>query len=107
MKSKYRGPPKLTSKTAEATGYSERRRIVAEKSEISAAAVTSPLKYNSNTEALQRLAHDFYREKNAFTWCCLGPSVDFILMLTGETALLTSLVSIYIVHTCACHNVIA
>ena len=35
-KSKYRGPPKLTSKTAEATGYSECtvRRIVAEKSEI-------------------------------------------------------------------------
>ena len=35
-KSKYRGPPKLTLKTAEVTGYSECtvRRIVAEKSEI-------------------------------------------------------------------------
>ena len=35
-KSKYRGPPKLASRTAEATGYSECtvRRIVAEKSEI-------------------------------------------------------------------------
>ena len=35
-KSKYRGLPKLTSKTAEATSYSERivRRIVAEKSEM-------------------------------------------------------------------------
>ena len=45
-KSKYRGPPKLTSKTAEATGYSECavRRIVAEKSEISGAAFASPPK---------------------------------------------------------------
>ena len=45
-KSKYRGPPKLTSKTAEATGYSERtvRRIVAEKSEISGAVLASPPK---------------------------------------------------------------
>ena len=42
-KTEYRGPPKLTSKTAEATGYSEHtaRRIVAEKSEISGAAFTS------------------------------------------------------------------
>ena len=45
-KSKYRGPPKLASKTAEATGYSEHtvRRIIAEKSEISVAAFTSPPK---------------------------------------------------------------
>ena len=43
-KSKYRGPLKLTSKTAE--GYSERtvRRIIAEKSEISGAAFASPPK---------------------------------------------------------------
>ena len=43
-KSKYKGPPKLTSKTAEATGYSEHtvRRIIAEKSAISVAAFTSP-----------------------------------------------------------------
>ena len=36
VKSKYRGPPKLTSKTAEATGYRECtvRRIVAEKLEL-------------------------------------------------------------------------
>ena len=42
-KSKYRGPPKLTLKTAEATGYSERtvRRIVAEKAETSGAAFAS------------------------------------------------------------------
>ena len=46
VKSKYRGPPKLTPKTAEATGYSERtvRRIIAEKLEISGAAFTSPPK---------------------------------------------------------------
>ena len=46
VKSKHRGPLKLTSKTAEATGYSEPtvRTIVAEKSEISEAACTSPPK---------------------------------------------------------------
>ena len=45
-KSKYRGPSKLTSNTAEATGYSERtvRRIVAGKLENSGAAFTSPPK---------------------------------------------------------------
>ena len=72
MKSKHRGPPKLTSKTAEATGYSERtaRVNVAEKLEISGAAFTSPPKrykveegYNFfNTEALRRLFHNFYCE---------------------------------------------
>ena len=43
VKSKYRGPPKLTSNTAEATGYSECtvRRIIAEKSEINGAGCTS------------------------------------------------------------------
>ena len=75
-KSKYRGPPKLTSNAAEATCYCEHtvRRIVAEKSEISGAAFTSPPKrwevkeeYNDdlNTEVLRRLVPDFYREKNA------------------------------------------
>ena len=45
-KSKYRGPPKLTSKAAEATGYSECtvRRIVAERLEISGAVLASPPK---------------------------------------------------------------
>ena len=45
-KNKCRRPPKLTSKTAEATGYSERtvRRIVAKKSKMSGAAFTSPAK---------------------------------------------------------------
>ena len=42
VKSKCRGPLKVTSKTAETTGYSERtvRRIVAEKLEISGAPFT-------------------------------------------------------------------
>ena len=42
-KNKCRGPPKSTSKTAEAIGYSERtvRRIVADKSKISGAAFAS------------------------------------------------------------------
>ena len=45
-KSKNRGPLKLTFKTTETTGYSERtvRRDVAEKSEISGATFTSPAK---------------------------------------------------------------
>ena len=73
-KSKYRGPPKLTSKTADVTGYSERtvRRIVAEKSEISGAVFASLPKRckvkeedDFNTEALRRLVHDFYRGNNA------------------------------------------
>ena len=48
VKSKYRGPPKLTSKTAEATSYSEHtvRKIVAKKAEISEAAFMSlPKRY--------------------------------------------------------------
>ena len=51
-KSKYRVLPKLTSKAAEATGYSERtvRRSSGEKSEISAAAFTSPPKRCKVTE---------------------------------------------------------
>ena len=46
-KSKYRGLPKLTFKTAEATSYSERtvRRIVTEKSDISGTAFTSSAKH--------------------------------------------------------------
>ena len=43
ISSKYRGPPKLTSKVAEATGYSECtvRRILTEKLEISGAVFVS------------------------------------------------------------------
>ena len=78
-KSKYRGRPKLTSKTAEVTGYSEQR-IVAEKSEISGAVFASPPKQckrkniildDFNTEVLRRLVNDFYREKNAL-WTSHG-----------------------------------
>ena len=45
-KTKNRVPPKLTNKTAEATGYGERtvRRIVAEKSTLSGATFSSPAK---------------------------------------------------------------
>ena len=72
-KSKYRGPPKLTHKAAEATGYGERtvRRIVWEKSALSGAAFSSPAKRykvdrkkiildDFDTEALRRVVHDFY-----------------------------------------------
>ena len=77
-KTKYRGPPKLTHKTAEVTGYGERtvRRIVPEKSELSGAAFSSPAKQykvdrkkmhvildDFDTEALRCVVHDFYREK--------------------------------------------
>ena len=45
-KSKYRGPPKLTRQTAEATGYGERtvRQIIAEKMALSGAVFLSPTK---------------------------------------------------------------
>ena len=43
VKSKYRGPLKFTSKTAEATGCTVRRNV-AEKSEISGTAFMSPPK---------------------------------------------------------------
>ena len=71
MKNKYRGALKLTSRTAEATGYSECtvRRVVAEKTELDGAAFTSPPKCygrdrkiidpdHFDTQALQRTVHD-------------------------------------------------
>ena len=75
MKSKYRGPPKLILKTADATGFSDTvRRIVAEKLEHCSLHRLSCTKIERrnivlddfNTETLQRLAHDFYCETNAF-----------------------------------------
>ena len=67
MKSKNRGPPKLTHKTAEVTGYGERtvQRIVSEKSALSGAAFSSPAKQykvdrkkvDFDTEALRRIVH--------------------------------------------------
>ena len=72
VNSKYRRPSKLTSKTAEVTGYSEStvRRIVAERLEISGAAFMSPPKrykgredeYDTgwfDTETLWQFAHYF------------------------------------------------
>ena len=89
-KNKCRRPPKLTSKTAEATGYSERtvRRIVAKKSEMSGAAFTSPAKRykverkrimldDFDVEELRRLVHDFYREKKF-------PTLDSVLVAAKE-----------------------
>ena len=89
-KNKCRRPLKLTSKTAEATGYSERtvRRIVAKKSEMSGAAFTSPAKRykverkrimldDFDVEELRRLVHDFYREKKF-------PTLDSVLVAAKE-----------------------
>ena len=89
-KNKCRRPPKLTSKTAEATGYSECtvRRIVAKKSEMSGAAFTSPAKRykverkrimldDFDVEALRRLVHDFYLEKKF-------PMLDSVLVAAKE-----------------------
>ena len=85
-KNKYRGALKLTSRTAEATGYSEHtvRRIVAEKTELDGSAFTSPLKCyrrerkridpdHFDTEALRCNVHEFYCEKNY-------PTLDMLLV---------------------------
>ena len=89
-KSKYRGPPKLTFETAEATSYSQRTvtRIVTEKSKISGSAFTSPAKRykvdrkkivldDFDTKALQRLVHDFYCEKTF-------PTLDSLLVASKD-----------------------
>ena len=72
QKSKVRGPPKLTSRTADATGYSERavRRIVAEKKSLEGAAFGSPAKWykverkiivdDFDMEGIRHTVHDFY-----------------------------------------------
>ena len=64
-KSKYRGPPLLTSKTAEAICYSECtvRRILAEKSEISGAVFTSSpkrCKVNEDCSPASKEMHVIY-----------------------------------------------
>ena len=89
-KNKYRGALKLTSRTAEATGYSERtvRRIVTEKTELEGAPFTSPPKRyrrerkridsdQFDTEALRRTVHEFYREKKY-------PTLDMLLVAVRE-----------------------
>ena len=93
-KSRYRGPPKLTHKTAEATGYSERtvRRIIAEKSALSGAAFSSPTKrykverkrIDFDTEALRRSVHEFYSDKKYPTLDSLLVSVKEKGIFTGE-----------------------
>ena len=81
---------KLTSRTAEATGYSECivQRIVAEKTELDGAAFTSPPKHyrrerkridpdHFDTKALRRTVHEFYREKKY-------PTLDMLLVAVRE-----------------------
>lgn len=92
---KLKVPPKLTLKTAEATGYSERtvRRVVGEKSTLSGAAFSSPPKRykvdrrrivvdDFDVEAVRRIVHDFYREKKY-------PTLDLILAAVREKGVFT------------------
>ena len=94
-KNKYRGALKLMSRTAEATGYSNRtvRRIVTEKTELEGAAFTSlPKRYRRerkridpdqfDTEALRRSVHEFYREKKY-------PTLDMLLVAVREKGILS------------------
>ena len=89
QKCKLRGPPRLTHKTAEATGYGERtvRRIVAEMS-LEGATFASPAKQykadrkkivvdDFDTEAIRRTVHDFDREKEY-------PKLDSLLVAVKE-----------------------
>ena len=92
-KSKYRGPPQVMCKTAEATGYPERtvRRIAGEKASLCGAAFASPAKRykvdrrtvcldDFNVEAIRRVVHDFYREKKY-------PMLDSLLLAVKEKGL--------------------
>ena len=80
-KTKNKAPPRLTHKTAEATGYSERtvRRIVSEKSAQSGVAFCSPAKRykldrkkivldDFDTEALRRAIHNFTARRSTRQW---------------------------------------
>ena len=92
-KSKYRGPSQVKRKMAEATGYPERtvRRIVGEKASLCGVAFTSPAKRykvdrrtvcldDFDVEVIQRLVHDFYREKKY-------PTLDSLLLAVKEKRL--------------------
>ena len=96
-KTKNKAPPRLTHKTAEATGYSERtvRRIVSEKSAQSGAAFCSPAKRykldrkkivldDFDTEALRRAIHEFYSEKKYPTMDSLLSAVKEKGIFSGE-----------------------
>ena len=76
QKNKVRGPPKLTRRRADATGYSERtvHRIVAEKKSLEGAAFGSPAKRykverkkiivnDFDMKGIRCTVHEFYREK--------------------------------------------
>ena len=92
-KSKCRGPPQVTHKTAEATGYPEQtvRCIVGEKASLCGAAFTSPAKRykvdrktvcldDFNLEAMRCLVHNFYYEKKY-------PILDSLLLAAKEKGL--------------------
>ena len=96
-KTKNKAPPRLTHKTAEATGYSERtvRRIVSEKSAQSGAAFCSPAKRykldrkkivldDFDTEALRHAIHEFYSEKKYPTMDSLLSTVKEKGIFSGE-----------------------
>ena len=89
-KSKGRGPPKITSKTAEATGYSLStvRRVVAEKKSREGAAFVSPAKRykqersrivvdDFDIEAIRRTVREFYLNKKY-------PTLDSLLAAVKE-----------------------
>ena len=98
-KTKNKAPPRLTHKTAEATGYIERtvRRIVSEKSAQSGAAFCSPAKRykldrkkivldDFDTEALRRAIHEFYSEKKYPTMDSLLSAVKKRKVFSVENA---------------------
>ena len=92
-KSKCRGPPQVTRKTTEATGYPDLRvrSIMGEKPSFCGAAFTSPAKrykvdrktVRSNDfdlEAMRSLVHDLYCEKKY-------PTLDSLLLTAKEKGL--------------------
>ena len=97
VKTKNRVPPKLTHKTAEATGYGEHtvRRIVAVKSALSGAAFSSPARQykidrkkivmdDFDTEPLRSAVHEFYSEKKYPTMDSLLSAVKEKGIFSGE-----------------------
>ena len=95
QKSKGRCPLKLTSRIADATGYSER--IVSEKKSLERAAFGSPVKQckverkiitdDFDMEGIRLTVHDFYRAKGTLRWnpCLLRLKRTFCLMVRKIT----------------------
>ena len=93
QKSKGRSPPKLTSRTADATDYSERtvRRIVAENKSLEGAVFGSPAKRykverkkiivnDFDMEGIRCTVHEFYQEKKY-------PTLESLLVVVKEKGL--------------------